>query len=165
MLNRNPQLLKYDNGADQTNLRKADILNITIAIPAVKEQREKLSVKFLTASILSAMTCPQVFQQKSKRVKNNTNITEINCYPLKKIQNSRKECDYMPYFNIVAETNENTVVTEYEPVKRSTLIAIRARRNLKRSLSVCFVSRDMNICHIHTEEDLDSRICVPSWKN
>lgn len=23
----------------------------------------------------------------------------------------------MPYFNIVAETNENTVVTEYEPVK------------------------------------------------
>lgn len=24
----------------------------------------------------------------------------------------------MPYFNIVAETSENTVVTEYEPVKR-----------------------------------------------
>ena len=24
---------------------------------------------------------------------------------------------YVPYFNIVAETNENTVVTEYEPVK------------------------------------------------
>ena len=24
----------------------------------------------------------------------------------------------MPYFNIVAETNENTVVTEYEPVKK-----------------------------------------------
>ena len=23
----------------------------------------------------------------------------------------------MPYFNIVAETNQNTVVTEYEPVK------------------------------------------------
>ena len=23
----------------------------------------------------------------------------------------------MPYFNIVAQTNENTVVTEYEPVK------------------------------------------------
>ena len=40
MLNRNPQLLKYDNGADQTNLRKADILNITIAIPAVKEQEK-----------------------------------------------------------------------------------------------------------------------------
>ena len=24
----------------------------------------------------------------------------------------------MPYFNIVAETSENTVVTEYEPVKK-----------------------------------------------
>ena len=24
---------------------------------------------------------------------------------------------YVPYFNIVAETNENTVVTEYESVK------------------------------------------------
>ncbi len=24
----------------------------------------------------------------------------------------------MPYFNIVAATNENTVVTEYEPVKK-----------------------------------------------
>ena len=24
----------------------------------------------------------------------------------------------MPYFNIVAQTNENTVVTEYEPVKK-----------------------------------------------
>ena len=24
----------------------------------------------------------------------------------------------MPYFNIVAETSENTVVTEYEPVRK-----------------------------------------------
>jgi type I restriction enzyme R subunit len=24
----------------------------------------------------------------------------------------------VPYFNIVAETNENTVVTQYEPVKQ-----------------------------------------------
>ena len=27
------------------------------------------------------------------------------------------EANAVPYFNIVAETNENTVVTEYEPVK------------------------------------------------
>ena len=39
ILSRNPQLLRYDNGADQTNLRKADILNISIAIPTVKEQK------------------------------------------------------------------------------------------------------------------------------
>ena len=40
ILSRNPQLLRYDNGADQTNLRKADILNILIAIPTVKEQKK-----------------------------------------------------------------------------------------------------------------------------
>ena len=28
-----------------------------------------------------------------------------------------KEANSLPYFNIVAQTNENTVVTEYEPVK------------------------------------------------
>ena len=40
ILSRNPQLLRYDNGADQTNLRKADILNISIAVPTVKEQKK-----------------------------------------------------------------------------------------------------------------------------
>ena len=40
MLSRNPQLLRYDNGADQTNLRRADILNISIAIPKIKEQEK-----------------------------------------------------------------------------------------------------------------------------
>ena len=29
-----------------------------------------------------------------------------------------KEVRKVPYFNIVAETNENTVVTRYEPVKQ-----------------------------------------------
>ena len=42
----------------------------------------------------------------------------------------------MPYFNIVAETSENTVVTEYEPVKK------RSDRNL----SVCCMNRGMSIC-------------------
>ena len=40
ILSRNPQLLKYDNGTDQTNLRKADILNISVAIPTVNEQKK-----------------------------------------------------------------------------------------------------------------------------
>ena len=44
ILNRNPQLLKYDNGVDQTNLRKADILNISIAIPTVKEQERIVEI-------------------------------------------------------------------------------------------------------------------------
>ena len=40
VLKRNRQLLRYDNGADQTNLRKNDILNISIAIPTIEEQQK-----------------------------------------------------------------------------------------------------------------------------
>jgi len=39
ILNRNKQLLKYDNGADQTNLRKDDILKINIPIPPLSVQQ------------------------------------------------------------------------------------------------------------------------------
>ena len=38
ILNRNKQLLAYDNGVDQTNLRKDDILNISAPIPTKQEQ-------------------------------------------------------------------------------------------------------------------------------
>ena len=38
VLNRNKQLLRYDNGVDQTNLRKDDILNIEIPLPELKKQ-------------------------------------------------------------------------------------------------------------------------------
>ena len=41
VLNRNKQLLKYDNGVDQTNLRKEDILNISVPIPS-KEVQERI---------------------------------------------------------------------------------------------------------------------------
>lgn len=40
VLDRNSQLLRYDNGADQTNLRKNDILNILIAIPPIEKQKK-----------------------------------------------------------------------------------------------------------------------------
>lgn len=39
ILNRNKQLLKYDNGSDQTNLRKDDILKINIPIPPLSVQQ------------------------------------------------------------------------------------------------------------------------------
>ena len=41
ILNRNKQLLRYDNGVDQTNLRKDDILDIVIPIPT-KEEQERI---------------------------------------------------------------------------------------------------------------------------
>jgi len=37
-LNRNEQLLAYDNGIDQTNLRKNDILDILIPVPSIEVQ-------------------------------------------------------------------------------------------------------------------------------
>lgn len=37
-LNRNPQFLRYDNGADQTNLKKSDILNIDIPVISLQKQ-------------------------------------------------------------------------------------------------------------------------------
>ena len=40
MLNSTPQLLKFDNGADQTNLRKTNILYTSIVIPTIKEQEK-----------------------------------------------------------------------------------------------------------------------------
>lgn len=40
ILDRNAQLLRYDNGVDQTNLRKDDILDILIPIPSVEQQQK-----------------------------------------------------------------------------------------------------------------------------
>ena len=37
-LSRNRQLLRYDNGTDQTNLKKDDILKVKIPIPSAEEQ-------------------------------------------------------------------------------------------------------------------------------
>lgn len=44
VLNRNKQLLKYDNSVDQTNLRKNDILNIIIPIPPLSVQENIVKI-------------------------------------------------------------------------------------------------------------------------
>ena len=44
ILNRNKQLLRYDNGVDQTNLRKDDILKIDIPIPPLEKQQKIVSI-------------------------------------------------------------------------------------------------------------------------
>lgn len=43
-LNRNPQLIKYDNGVDQTNLRKDQILGVQIPILSLTEQKRIVSI-------------------------------------------------------------------------------------------------------------------------
>ena len=42
--NRNRQLLRFDNGVDQTNLRKEDILNILIPVPSLHEQQKIVDI-------------------------------------------------------------------------------------------------------------------------
>lgn len=42
-LNRNPQLLKYDNGVDQTNLKKGDILNVQVPVIPIESQKSIIS--------------------------------------------------------------------------------------------------------------------------
>lgn len=44
VLNRNKQLLAYDNGLEQTNLRKDEILNILIPIPSLSEQQRIVTI-------------------------------------------------------------------------------------------------------------------------
>ena len=42
-LDRNPQLLAYDNGIDQTNLKKGDILDVKIPKLPVEKQRSMVN--------------------------------------------------------------------------------------------------------------------------
>jgi type I restriction enzyme, S subunit len=43
-LNRTPQLVKFDNGTDQTNLRKDQILNVLVPVPPIFEQKRIVAV-------------------------------------------------------------------------------------------------------------------------
>ena len=67
-LNRNKQLTKYDNGTDQTNLRKDQILDVVIPIPPLEQQRiVSILDKFetLTNSITEGL--PLAIEQSQKR--------------------------------------------------------------------------------------------------
>lgn len=68
-LNRNKQLTKYDNGTDQTNLRKDQILDVVIPIPPLEQQQRIVSIldKFetLTNSITEGL--PLAIEQSQKR--------------------------------------------------------------------------------------------------
>ena len=48
-------------------------------------------------------------------------------------------------YNVVAATNEDTVVATYEPSK-SALTATRARQSWKKNLSGCCASKAIPIC-------------------
>lgn len=61
----------------------------------------------------------------------------------------------MPYFNIVAETSENTVVTEYEPVKkRSDSYQSEAALEQEFICLLCEQGYEYEYLPVHTERDL-----------
>lgn len=59
----------------------------------------------------------------------------------------------MPYFNIVAQTNENTVVTEYEPVKTRS-DSYQSEAALEKEFIRLLCEQGYEYLQIHTEKDL-----------
>ena len=59
----------------------------------------------------------------------------------------------MPFFNIVVETNENTVVTEYEPV-RTRSDSYQSEAALEQELIRLLCEQGYDYLPIHTEADL-----------
>ena len=58
----------------------------------------------------------------------------------------------MPYFNIVAQTNENTVVTEYEPVKLKS-DSYQSEAELEKDFIKMLQEQGYEYLQIHTEAD------------
>ena len=63
----------------------------------------------------------------------------------------------MPYFNIVAETSENTVVTEYEPVKKRS-DSYQSEAELEQEFIRLLCEQGYGYLPIHTEKDLISNL-------
>lgn len=59
----------------------------------------------------------------------------------------------MPFFNIVAQTNENTVVTEYEPQKQRSE-AYQSETQLEQEFICMLCEQGYTYLNIHTENDL-----------
>ena len=84
------------------------------------------------------------------------NIIGISYYPLKNYRKS-KEANTVPYFNIVAETSENTVVTEYEPVKKRS-DSYQSEAALEQEFIRMLCEQGYEYLPIHTESDLVSNL-------
>ena len=72
----------------------------------------------------------------------------------------------MPYFNIVAQTNENTVVTEYEPVKNRS-DSYQSEAALEKELIRMLTEQGYTYLSIHSETELigNLRACLEELNN
>lgn len=75
-MNRNRQLLKYDNGVDQTNLKKDDILNIQIPIPPLAEQERIVSILDCFDTLVNDITSdlPREIELRQKQYEHYRNM-------------------------------------------------------------------------------------------
>ena len=86
--NRNSQLLRYDNGVDQTNLKKDDILNIRVAVPPLEVQCEIVHILddfTLLSAELSAELKARQNQYNYYRDKEMLNAKNVVKYKLNEI--------------------------------------------------------------------------------
>ena len=67
VLNRNRQLLQYDNGVDQTNLRKGDILKILIPTPPLAEQIRIVTILDKFDALVNDLTSGLPAEIKARR--------------------------------------------------------------------------------------------------
>jgi len=65
----------------------------------------------------------------------------------------------MPYFNIVAQTSENTVVTEYEPVQARS-DSYQSEAELEREFIRMLTEQGYEYLTIHTEDELLANLRV-----
>ena len=72
----------------------------------------------------------------------------------------------MPFFNIVAASNENTVVTEYEPVKARS-DSYQSEAELEKEFIRLLTEQGYTYLQIHKEEDLirNLRSCMEELNN
>lgn len=69
----------------------------------------------------------------------------------------------MPYFNIVAETNQNTVVTEYEPVKARSE-SYESEAALEKEFIRMLGEQGYQYLPIHSEAELIANL-EKDWRN
>lgn len=96
-LNRNKQLLRFDNGVDQTNLKKDDILNVRVAVPPLEVQDEIVHVlddfmllsAELSAELKARRSQYEYYRNHLIKETNKTEYKDLTLQDILKIKNGK----------------------------------------------------------------------------
>lgn len=92
-LNRNKQLLKFDNGVDQTNLKKDDILNIRVAVPPLEVQCEIVNI-LDNFTLLSAELSAELKARQKQYEYYSNKLLDLKEYEYDSLENLCEIVDY-----------------------------------------------------------------------